>query len=178
VTDEELVKGCIREHRASQQLLFELYAGKMMPVCMRYARNREEAEDLLQDAFIRIFDHIGDFRFKGSLEGWIRRITVNTALRNFQKQQIRMEFAADEWEYDSAEDPEVYSRLEEEDLLRLIARLPDGYRVVFNLFAIEGYNHKEIAEMLGIQESTSRSQLVKARKMLQIWLTENNKIAV
>jgi RNA polymerase sigma factor (sigma-70 family) len=178
VTDEELVKGCIREHRASQQMLFQQYAGKMMAVCIRYARNRAEAEDLLQDAFIRVFDHIGDFQFKGSLEGWIRRITVNTALRSYQKQQVRMESAVEEWEYEGAEDPEVYSRLEEEDLLRLIARLPDGYKVVFNLFAIEGYNHKEISEMLGIQESTSRSQLVKARKMLQIWLTENNKIAV
>jgi RNA polymerase sigma factor (sigma-70 family) len=178
VTEEELVKGCIREHRASQQKLFEQYAGKMMSVCLRYARSREEAEDLLQDAFMKVFDHIAEFQFKGSLEGWIRRITVHTALRNYQRQRLRMEFAAEEWNYDGAEGPEVYARLDEEDLLRLISRLPDGYRVVFNLFAIEGFSHKEIAETLGIQESTSRSQLVKARKMLQVWLTENNKIAV
>ncbi len=150
----------------------------MMAVCLRYARSREEAEDLLQDAFIKVFDGIGDFQFKGSLEGWIRKITVNTALRHYKRSSFRPEHNGVEWDIEMAEEPDVYGQLEEEDLMRLIARLPDGYRVVFNLYAIEGYSHKEIADMLGIQESTSRSQLVKARKMLQIWLTENKKIAV
>ena len=150
----------------------------MMAVCLRYARSREEAEDLLQDAFIKVFDSIVDFQFKGSLEGWIRKITVNTALRHYQRHNIRPEYNGVEWDADIAEEPDVYARLEEEDLLRIVARLPDGYRVVFNLFAIEGYNHKEIADLLGIQESTSRSQLVKARKMLQLWLVGNKKIAV
>lgn len=178
MTEEELVRGCIREDRACQQELFHRYAGKMMAVCLRYARSHEEAEDLLQDAFIKVFDGIADFQFKGSLEGWVRRITINTALRHYQRSSVRPEYNSAEWEQEGAEEPEVYGYLEAESLMLLISRLPDGYRLVFNLYAIEGYNHKEISELLGIQESTSRSQLVKARKMLQHWLIGNKKIAV
>lgn len=178
VTEEELARGCIREDRACQQELFRRYSGRMMAVCLRYARSREEAEDLLQDAFIKVFDSIADFQFKGALEGWIRKITVNTALRHYQRHNFRPEHNGAEWDFEIAEEPDVYGQLDEDDLLRLIARLPDGYRVVFNLFAIEGYTHKEIADLLNIQESTSRSQLVKARKMLQLWLVGDKKIAV
>ncbi len=149
-----------------------------MAVCLRYTRSREEAEDLLQDAFIKVFDSMDTFQFKGALEGWIRRVVINMALRHYKRSSLRPEHNGVEWELDLAEEPEAYSHLAEEDLLNLIARLPDGYRVVFNLFAIEGYNHKEIADMLHIQESTSRSQLVKARKMLQLWLTKTKNIAV
>jgi len=178
VTEEELARGCIREDSACQQELFRRYAGKMMAVCLRYARSHEEAEDLLQDSFIKVFDGIADFQFKGSLEGWVRRITINTALRHYQRSSLRPEMNGAEWELETAEEPDVYGYLEAESLMNLISKLPDGYRMVFNLYAIEGYNHKEIAEMLGIQESTSRSQLVKARKMLQHWLEEFKIIAV
>lgn len=150
----------------------------MMAVCLRYARSHEEAEDLLQDSFIKVFDGISDFQFKGSLEGWVRRITINTALRHYQRNSLRPEMNGAEWELETAEEPDVYGYLEAESLMNLISKLPDGYRIVFNLYAIEGYNHKEISEMLGIQESTSRSQLVKARKMLQHWLEEFKIIAV
>ena len=150
----------------------------MLAVCLRYTRHRMEAEDILQDAFIKVFDNIGRFEFKGSFEGWIRRIVINTALKNYSKKSFKQEQIGLENQPELPLDPEIYSNLEEEELLRLINRLPDGYRLVFNLYAVEGYSHKEIAELLGIQESTSRSQLVKARKMLQGMIIDLQKIAV
>jgi RNA polymerase sigma factor (sigma-70 family) len=178
VTERELIQGCLREDRQSQQELFRRYAGVMLAVCMRYSRHEMEAEDLLQDAFIKVFDNLGQFEFKGSLEGWIRRIAVNTALKNYSKKGFKLEQIGLDSSPELPQDPDIYSHLQEEELLRLISRLPDGYRLVFNLYAIEGYGHKEIAEMLGIQESTSRSQLVKARKMLQLMVIDLQKIAV
>jgi RNA polymerase sigma factor (sigma-70 family) len=178
VTEDELARGCIREDCSCQQELFRRYAGKMHMVCLRFSNSASEAEDILQDAFMRVFDHIKEFQFKGSLEGWIRKITVNTALRHWQRNKKRNENLIEDWNLDIFDEPDVYAHLEEEDLLRLIAQLPEGYRLVFNMFAIEGYTHKEIADLLGIQESTSRSQLVKARKMLQFWLEGSKKIAI
>ncbi len=146
---------------------------------MRYARHQMEAEDLLQDAFIKVFDHLAQFQNKGSLEGWIRRIVVNTALKNIDRKSFTHEQYGMEIREDfSSTDPGVYAQLGEAELLKLIAQLPEGYKVVFNLYAIEGYNHAEIAELLGVQESTSRSQLVKARKMLQSMVEHLQSIAV
>lgn len=178
MTEHELIQGCVREDRHCQQEVFRLYAGKMMAVCLRYARHRMEAEDILQDAFIKVFDHIHRFENKGSFEGWIRRIVVNTALKFYSRKKITNEQIGVEHLPEVAVEPEAYQFFDEEELLGFISELPDGYRLVFNLYAIEGYNHKEIAEMLGIQESTSRSQLVKARKMLQARVTAAQKIAV
>ncbi len=167
MTEKELIKACMREDRQSQQLLFQRYAGKMLGVCMRYARNRQEAEDILQDGFIKVFDNMHRFRFEGSFEGWIRRIMINTALKSFKKKSFKNEqIGLENYQEDSCE-PDIYSQLSEQELLKIIGELPDGYRVVFNLYVIEGYSHKEIGELLGIQESTSRSQLTKARKLLQ-----------
>ncbi len=178
MTEKEIIQGCIQERRECQQEIFRRYAGKMLAVCMRYARHQMEAEDVLQDAFIKVFDHIQQFQFKGSFEGWIRRIVVNTALKNFDRKSFSYEQIGLEPHHDQRVEPTVYDHLLEEELLALIAKLPEGYRLVFNLYAIEGYSHAEIGEMLGIQESTSRSQLVKARKMLQIMVTDLLKIAV
>jgi RNA polymerase sigma factor (sigma-70 family) len=178
VTENELIKGCIREDRECQGEIFRRYAGKMMSVCLRYSRHRMEAEDILQDSFIKVFDNIARFEFKGSFEGWVRRIVVNTALKNYSRKSFRNEQIGIEYENDTPIEPSVLSDLHEEELLKLIARLPEGYRVVFNLYAIEGYSHKEIAETLNIQESTSRSQLVKARKWLQTEIMKLQKIAV
>lgn len=151
----------------------------MLAVCMRYARHRMEAEDMLQDAFVKVFEHLGQFQFKGALEGWIRRIVVNTAIKAYDRKSFTHEQIGIDPTWDSASDlPLSDMQLQEEDLLNLINRLPDGYRIVFNLYAIEGYSHQEIGEMLGIQESTSRSQLVKARKQLQTQLVELHKVAV
>jgi RNA polymerase sigma-70 factor (ECF subfamily) len=180
VEDNELIQGCLREDRKYQEAMFRRFAGRLMAVSLRYARHRLEAEDILQDAFIRIFDHIHQFQGKGSLEGWMRRIVVNTALKNVDRKSFSREIIGME---NTPEDifgapPDVIAQLQEEELLQLIQQLPDGYRVVFNMYAIEGYSHAEISELLGIQESTSRSQLVKARKMLQSRIFEIQKVAV
>lgn len=178
MTEKELIQGCIQEKRQCQQEIFRRYAGKMLTVCLRYSRHRMEAEDILQDAFIKVFDNISKFGFKGSFEGWVRRIVINTALKSRSKKSYKNEQIGIEHYPDLPMEPSIYSHLEEEELLKLVAKLPDGYRVVFNLYAIEGYSHKEIADMLKIQESTSRSQLVKARKWLQSQIVKLENIAV
>ena len=150
----------------------------MLAVCRRYARHQMEAEDILQDAFIKVFKNMGSFQDRGSFEGWVRRIVVNTALKNIDKKSFTNELIGGELEYEAGAAPSVYSELGEEDLLNMIASLPEGYRVVFNLYVIEGFSHKEIADLLGIGESTSRSQLVKARKLLQEMILKTQKIAV
>ncbi|GGH82970.1 DNA-directed RNA polymerase sigma-70 factor [Filimonas zeae] len=149
-----------------------------MSVCLRYAADASEAEDILQEGFIRIFSYIHQFKFEGSFEGWLRRIVVNSALKQLQKKKISFKEISDHQESSPRMDPYVYSNLGEEELLKLINALPEGYRVVFNLSVIEGYSHEEIAQLLNVQPSTSRSQLVKARKMLQNQITELQKIAV
>ena len=180
MTEEELIKGCIRENAACQKEVFNRFAGHMLGVCQRYARNTGDAEDILQDAFIKVFNKMGQFKFEGSFEGWIRRIVVNTALKKYSLIRYDKEFTG----YDISEsqegtsDPAAYSHLTEKDLLVLINNLPDGYRLIFNLYVIEGYQHEEIAAMLGIQPGTSRSQLVKARTMLQKQILELQKVAV
>ena len=179
MTERDLVAGCIQGKASCQQALFERFAGKMLVVCQRYGRHQMEAEDILQEAFIKVFEHLDQFGFKGSLEGWIRRIVVNTALKIFDRKSFAQEQIGIDPSWDST-DPEPLGdmQLHAEDLMRMIRSLPDGYRAVFNLYAIEGYNHQEIAEMLGTQESTSRSQLVKARKFLQMQLMELYKVDV
>lgn len=178
MTEKELIKGCIREDAQCQKLLFQQFSGKMMAVCVRYARHRLEAEDMLQEAFVKVFNKIDKFAFKGSFEGWVRRIVVNTALKHHQRKYFTNEQIAVEHFPDQPTAPLAYSQLGEQELLAMISRLPEGYRVVFNLYAIEGYSHREIAELLSIQESTSRSQLVKARKMLQVQLEKLQRVAV
>ena len=176
MTDNELIQGCIRQNREYQKALYARFAGKMLTVCRRYARHEMEAEDLLQDALLKVYENIEKFKSKGSFEGWIRRITVNTALKNYQKHSFQKErIGLADYEGDIVQ-PEAIANLSAEELLKLIAELPDGYRVVFNLYAIEGYSHKEIAEVLNIGESTSRSQLVKARKLLQTRIKDMQKI--
>lgn len=177
-SEQELIQGCQKDDASCQREIFQRYAGRLMAVCLRYARHRLEAEDILQEAFIKVFDNIKSFEGKGSFEGWIRRIAVNTALKNYQRKAFANEQLTLEQLPDIAQEPKAYAHLNEEELLAMIARLPEGYRLVFNLYAIEGYSHKEIAEMLDIQESTSRSQLVKARKMLQAQLEQLQRVAV
>ncbi len=176
MTEEELINGCIREEKSYQQRLYKTYAGKMLVVCMRYTRNRQEAEDVLQDGFIRVFDNIKKFSFNGSFEGWIRRIMINCALRNFRKSSYQKEQIGIAEDYDIPTNAKIYDKLSEQELLKMIDELPDGYKMVFNLYAIEGYSHKEIADMMDINEGTSRSQLNKARKYLQKKLIELQEI--
>ncbi len=180
MTDEQLIKACIREDAASQKEVYLRFSSRMLGVCHRYARNAADAEDILQEAFIKVFDKLYQFKFEGSFEGWIRRIVVNTALKKYTVSRYDKEVSGIDniLKYESAEDPSAYSHLSQKDLLVLINRLPDGYRMIFNLHVIEGYQHEEIAGMLGIQPGTSRSQLVKARNLLQKQITELQKIAV
>jgi RNA polymerase sigma factor (sigma-70 family) len=147
-----------------------------MTICRRYAKDQSEAEDMLQDAFINIFSHISQFKSTGSFEGWLKRITINAAIRILQKRKVRIvEISNDQHEIESR-DNSVLSDLSAEDLLKLINQLPDGYRMIFNLYVIEGYSHEEIAEMLKIKTATSRSQLSKARAILKDRINLSQKI--
>lgn len=178
MTESDLIAGCIREERRCQEELFARYGRKMMTVCLRYARHSMEAEDILQDAFIKIFDNIGRFEGKGSFEGWIRRVVVNTALKNISRLSFKMENTGLESTEEGTADPSVFSTLSAQELLNLVAQLPEGYRIVFNLYCIEGFSHREIAETLHIEESTSRSQLTKARHILQQQVLKLQKILI
>jgi len=179
LTEEQLIRSCIRGDAPSQKEVFVRYSSRMLGVCHRYARTPSDAEDILQDAFIKVFDKMDQFKFEGSFEGWIRKIVVNTALKKYTVMRYDREVnGIDNLQKENAEDPSAYNHLSQKDLLKLINSLPDGYRMIFNLHVIEGYPHEEIAEMLGIQPGTSRSQLVKARNMLQKQIIELQKVAV
>lgn len=167
MTDEELIHGCISGKESYQYELYRRYAPKMFGVCLRYCANREEAEDVLQDGFIKVFKKMDTFRFAGSFEGWIRKIMVNTAVRNKYMHFRAHEIPALEGIEHPVTDEKVTSGLSTADLMKLINELPQGYKIVFNMFAIEGYSHKEIAETLNIQEATSRSQYLRARQFLK-----------
>lgn len=168
--DEQLlIDGCKRGESWARKEIYEQYAPLMMSVCMRYVNDRETARDLLQDGFIKIFTKIGSFTGAGAFPGWVRRVFVTTALEYLRKNDaIRMSMNYDECgELPDEMDVSVLDRLSADDLHACIARLPDGYRTVFNLYAIEGYSHSEIAAMLHISEVTSRTQFIRARKVLQ-----------
>ncbi len=176
MSEHELIRGCLRGSAQCQRELYERFAGKMFAVCLRYARTREDAADILQDGFMKVFDKLGQFQFQGSFEGWVRRVMVNTALRAYQKQRYDFELTGFERLPETPVDPDAVAILSEAELLNLVRNLPDGYRAVFNLVAIEGYSHAEAADLLGIQESTSRSQLTKARRYLEIEVGKLEKI--
>jgi RNA polymerase sigma-70 factor (ECF subfamily) len=168
MSDEEMVKRCLRQDAEAQRALYDRFARQMMAVCMRYAGNPMEAQDMLQEGFIKVFEKLGQFRGEGVLAGWVRRIMVNEALiylRKNKKHQFIDEIN-DDHEM-GHEGVDALETLAVEALLALIAGLPSGYRTVFNLFAVEGYTHKEIAEMLDITESTSKTQFHKAKKQLR-----------
>jgi len=181
LTQEELIRGCVRREAAAQKAVFDLYAGRMLGVCQRYARNTMDAEDMLQDAFIKVFEKINQFKNEGSFEGWIRKIVVNTALKKYTVSRYTMErFDKDVESYDERyqTDATPFTNLTEKEILELIHALPDGYRIIFNLYVIEGYRHEEIAVMLQINSGTSRSQLAKARAMLQKQILAKQKLAI
>jgi len=163
-----IIKACLKADRAAQKEFYQLFSDKMFGVCLRYANDRDEAKDILQDGFIKVFSNLHKFNNKGSLEGWIRRIIVNTALERFRDKNylfaVNMEngYETGEKEYDH-----IISELSANDILKLIKELSPQYRTVFNLYAIEGYSHKEISEMLKIKEGTSKSNLSRAREILK-----------
>lgn len=165
---EQLIKGCREGDRLSQRRLYEIFYGKMMGVCCRYASNHDDAADILNQGFLKVFNKIGTFdESLGQLETWIRRIIINTAIDHYRK-EIRRGYTVDIEQANKVQEvSDVAGLLEAESLLQLVRQLPPAYRTVFNLFAIEGFSHPEIAEKLGISEGTSKSNLAKARKKLQ-----------
>lgn len=170
ITDEQqLIKGCIEGKSWAQRAIYERYAASMMSVCVRYVTDRETARDLLQEGFIKLFSKIQSYSGTGAFGGWVRRIFVTTALEHLrQNNALKQSVSIDDHAYyiENVEET-VLQKLSANDLLDCIAKLADGYRTIFNLYAIEGYSHAEIAEMLGISEGTSRSQFMRARKILQ-----------
>ena len=170
---EEIIYKCQEGNSGAQTVLYRLFSSKMYGVCLRYAKGRAEAEDILQEGFVRVFTKIGQFEFKGSFEGWMRRIMVNTALEKFRKHD-RLYPVEEMKNYESTEwVDDTISSITAGDLMKIIQELPPRYRMVFNLFAIEGYSHVEIGEMMNISEGTSKSNLSRARMILQKRVTEN-----
>lgn len=176
MTDEELVKGCVEGKSQFQQALYYKFSSVMKGVCIRYSDTIEEAEDILQDGFIKVFLNLKNFRLDGSLEGWIRRIMVNTALNYYRAKQKSSYHANIDEIVETVEDTRIdnYDKLNTHVLLKMIEELPPGYRIVFNMFEIEGYSHKEIADVLNVSVNTSKSQLLKARRALQQKILELN----
>lgn len=166
-TIDELMVGCKTGNRKMQELLYQQTASKMMVVCMRYAKDRMEAEDVLQMGYVKVFQKINEYRGQGSFEGWIRRIMVNTAIESYRKNLKDMALVQIEEAHEQPSTDFDYSRLGMQDLMQIIQKLSDGYRLVFNMYAIEGYTHKEIADTLGISEGASKSQLSRARAILR-----------
>ncbi len=170
--ETEWISGCLRQNRQAQQELYQHYAGKMYALCCRYVKDRMEAEDVLVMSFTKIFERIGQYKGDGSFEGWIRRVVVNESLTYLRKHKnMYLETDIEEARYEP-DYHKLENELEVSDLMKLIENLPVGYRTVFNMYAIDGYNHQEIAGQLGISENTSKSQLSRARALLQKRLNE------
>ncbi len=175
MSDEQLIEECVAGNPIAQKKFYDLFAKKMMGVCLRYIGNYDEAQDVLQDGFIKIFKKLPEFEYKGSLEGWIRRIMVNTALDQYRKNKKHQnDVDVDTVGFMLEKKDYILESINAEDLLKIIHSIPEGYRLVFNLFAIEGYSHKEIADRLGVTESTSKSQYSRAKKLLRKLLIDNN----
>lgn len=167
-SDEELRALCIKGDGSAQNELYKRYAPKLWGVCLRYAKNRMSAEDILQEGFIRIFTYLDKYQGHGSFEGWMRRTMVNTAI-NFYKKNLKSSKEMEYTEVFAAKsyEPDAISQISNEEVLSLIQELPQGYRTVFNLYVMEGYSHKDIGKELNISENTSKSQLSRARGILQ-----------
>lgn len=167
-TIDDLIKRCRAGERKAQENLYKYFASKMLGVCFRYATDRMEAEDMLQNGFIKVFQKISDYRGAGSFEGWIRRIMVHSSIEFYRKHHKMMQLVdLDDAAYEPSINPLATADLAAKELMGLIQRLPPGYRIVFNLYAIEGYSHKEIAALTGITEGASKSQLSRARTVLK-----------
>lgn len=169
MNEQNIIEGCRKHDRKAQQQLWKQYSGYLLGVCMRYATDRPEAEDMLQEAFLKIFFNLGDYSGTGSFKGWLRKVTVNTAITWYHR-NLRHKHHSDIEEYVTVEtgtegfEEDFYTA---EDLYKVLNELSPGYRMVFNLYTIEGYRHHEIAEMLGIDVNTSKSQYSRARAILR-----------
>ena len=173
--ERQLVKECLRENPTAQRRLYDLYAKPMLGVCYRYTKSMDDAEDVLQDGFVKVFRSLHQFKFEGELGGWIRRIMVTTSL-NFLKRsrhyQNDLSFGNETLHPVSDDNPEI--RLNAKELANLIRQLPTGYQAIFNLHAVDGYSHVEIGHMMGINDGTSRSQYARARALLISWIEKHS----
>jgi RNA polymerase sigma-70 factor (ECF subfamily) len=176
--EQEIIKGCLKNDRKCQKALYEKFYGKMMGACMRYAKNRDDAKDILHEGFMKVFDNLHKFGNKGSFEGWVRRIMVNTAIDHIRKN--KHEYLIVDTVYadkmakqmtDDVDENELMSSVNQQEVIKAIQQLSPAYRAVFNLYVIEEYTHKEIAELLDISEGTSKSNLAKAKFNLKKNLT-------
>jgi RNA polymerase sigma-70 factor (ECF subfamily) len=162
---DDLIKQCANNDRKAQKEIYQLFAGKLFSICLKYSKNKQEAQDNFQDGFIVIFDKIGQFNFKGSFEGWLKRVMINTVLLKYRKKNV-LNIVAEDIPDEVIVDVDD-NEISLDFLLNLINELPDRYRLVFNLYALDGYSHKEISEMLLIAEGTSKSNLARARAILK-----------
>lgn len=170
-SDRELVEGCLQGRRDCQQMLYKKHASRMYGVCRGYTKDADDAKDVLQEGFIKVFASLKNFQ-GGSLEGWIRRVVVNTCIDHYRKTLKERAFIDIEDARELPIEHTVLEKMQAHDLLALVNKLPDGARIVFNLYVIEGYTHKEIGELLNINQGTSKSQFARARMLLQDWVTK------
>lgn len=180
ISESDLINGCIDGNRRMQEELYRRFSPRMYAVCLRYAGSSEEAEDILQEGFIKIFKKLQSFRGEGSFEGWIRRIFVNTAIEHFRRKRYLQPVTEKEENTIEGKYLSVLDELAEKDILDLVRQLSPGYRTVFNMYVVEGYTHKEIGDILGISEGTSKSQLSRAKVILQDmvkkFMEQNNEV--
>ena len=178
MSDHKIIEGCAKHEKKAQQMLYDKYSRLLLGVCLRYASDKAEAEDILQESFLKIFINIKEFSGTGSFIGWLRKVAVNTAITHYHK-NLKYRYHVDIDEYVSVE-AGVASFEEDfftsEELFKILSELPTGYRMVFNLYAVEGYKHKEIAEILGIDTNTSKSQYSRAKAVIREKLETLSKI--
>ncbi len=171
-TEAEIIRGCQRGEARHQRALVMRYSPMLMTVARRYARDEASAQDILQEAYLRVFKSIKKYKPSGAFEAWLRRIVINEALRMVDRRYFKCEHSGLDDITPPALEPEVYNHLGAEELMGLVRKLPDGFREIFNLAVVEGYSHEEIGEMLNITASTSRSQLTRAKKKLRVMISE------
>ena len=176
LSEQQIIEGCLKNNRNTQKMLYEMYSSKFLGMCMRYAKDKQEAEDILQDGFLKIFGRISQFSGTGSFEGWMKRIIINTAITNY-RQNLKHYYkqSIDDTNESDFETNNIEQEYSLDELLKVVQELPPGYRMVFNMFAIEGFQHKEIAQMMSIDVTTSKSQYSRARKLLRTKLAELKK---
>lgn len=173
--ESQLVENCIKGERASQKALYEMYSAKMFSICLKYSKNQMDAEDILQEGFVKLFNNLARFRGEGSFEGWVRRIFVNTAIEHIRRKKLNTSVGEGMENLIADKHHNALDNLYEKDIIKTSQTLSDGYRTVFNLYAIDGYSHKEIASKLGITESTSKSQFSRAKAILRNMIQNKSK---
>src|SRR3954470_1712619 len=175
LTDNQLIENCIKGDRKSQKALYDLYSAKMYSICLRYSKNQMDAEDILQEGFVKLYNNLHKFRGEGSFDGWVRRIFVNSAIEHIRRKNLNTTVGEGLENSVADKQQSALDNLYEKDIIKTSKTLSEGYRTVFNLYAIEGYSHKEIAAQLGITESTSKSQFSRARAILRSMIDGNSK---